>query len=134
MDDLKSVTVSHLRELAQKHLGGGYSKLKKEELIAALAAHIPALAKLARLAGITVARKSSTEKKVAAKEPKTERPKPAASKSPGRSAASKVREEKPREPKATKPAAREPKKALKAKVSSKAKPAQQSPESPVTGP
>ncbi|WP_342381400.1 DUF4912 domain-containing protein [Myxococcus stipitatus] len=54
MDDLKSVTVGSLRELARKHLGSGYSKLKKAELIAALAAFVPALARLARLLGIKV--------------------------------------------------------------------------------
>src|SRR5260370_37612536 len=37
MDDLKKLTVRHLRELARKHLGSGRSKLKtKGELIAAL--------------------------------------------------------------------------------------------------
>ena len=39
MDDLKKMTVRHLRELARKHLGRGRSKLKtKAELIAALKA------------------------------------------------------------------------------------------------
>jgi len=39
MDDLKKLTVRHLRELARKHLGRGHSKLKtKAELIAALKA------------------------------------------------------------------------------------------------
>ncbi len=52
MDDLKSVTVSYLRELARKHLGPGHSKLTKTELIAALAHFVPALKKLARVAGI----------------------------------------------------------------------------------
>lgn len=63
MDDLKSVTVGSLRELARKHLGSGYSKLKKAELIAALAGVVPALAKLARLVGIKVPPKRSAEKK-----------------------------------------------------------------------
>lgn len=52
MDDLKSVTVSYLRELARKHLGPGHSKLTKKELIAALAHFVPALKKLAKFAGI----------------------------------------------------------------------------------
>lgn len=59
MEDLKSVTVSYLRELARKHLGSGYSRMKKEELLAALAAYVPALAKLARLAGVRVPPKGS---------------------------------------------------------------------------
>ena len=50
MDDLKSVTLAYLRELARKHLGPGHSKLNKTELIAALAELVPALGKLARLA------------------------------------------------------------------------------------
>ncbi|WP_426731676.1 DUF4912 domain-containing protein [Myxococcus faecalis] len=66
MDDLKSVTVGSLRELARKHLGSGYSKLKKEELIAALAAFVPALAKLARLAGIKIPGKKAAAKKAPA--------------------------------------------------------------------
>ena len=52
MDDLKSVTVSYLRDLARKHLGSGHSKLTKKELIAALAHFVPALKKLAQLAGV----------------------------------------------------------------------------------
>lgn len=66
MDDLKSVTVGSLRELARKHLGSGYSKLNKEELIAALAGFVPALAKLARLAGIELPRKRPAAKKASA--------------------------------------------------------------------
>ncbi|WIG96621.1 DUF4912 domain-containing protein [Myxococcus sp. SDU36] len=62
MEDLKSVTVSYLRELARKHLGSGYSRMKKEGLLAALAAYVPALGKLARLAGIRVPAKSATAK------------------------------------------------------------------------
>jgi hypothetical protein len=89
MDDLKRVTVSHLRALAQKHLGNGYRKLKKEEWLAALAAYLPALAKLARLAGITVERKSSTVRDGAAKAPEPEPPKAAATTSPDRSTAPK---------------------------------------------
>ncbi|HEX8700904.1 MAG TPA: DUF4912 domain-containing protein [Myxococcaceae bacterium] len=54
MDDLKSVTVSYLRDLARKHLGPGYSKLNKTELIAALAHVVPGLKKLAQLAGIAI--------------------------------------------------------------------------------
>ncbi|ABF89196.1 conserved domain protein [Myxococcus xanthus DK 1622] len=65
MEDLKSVTVSYLRELARKHLGSGYSRMKKEELLAALAAYVPALAKLARLAGIRVLPKRSATKPAA---------------------------------------------------------------------
>ena len=56
MDDLKSVTVSYLRDLARKHLGSGYSKLTKTELIAALAHFVPALKKLAEVAGIAVSK------------------------------------------------------------------------------
>ncbi|MCE9667264.1 DUF4912 domain-containing protein [Myxococcus stipitatus] len=48
MDDLKSVTVGSLRELARKHLGSDYRKLKKREWIAALVASVPELARLAR--------------------------------------------------------------------------------------
>ncbi|HZI11717.1 MAG TPA: DUF4912 domain-containing protein, partial [Myxococcus sp.] len=98
MDDLKSVTVGYLRDLAREHLGSGYSKLKKEELIAALAAYVPALAKLARLAGITLPRKRADASKPDGR--KTERVKtrtegaskakaPAAAKSPAKAAASK---------------------------------------------
>ena len=65
MDDLKSVTVGSLRELARKHLGSGYSKLNKEELIAALAGFVPSLARLARSVGIELPRKSSAAKKSA---------------------------------------------------------------------
>jgi hypothetical protein len=98
MDDLKSVTVGYLRDLAREHLGSGYSKLKKEELIAALAAYVPALAKLARMAGIAVPRKPAAAKKADGKS--TERAKtrtegaskakaPAAAKSPSKAAAPK---------------------------------------------
>ncbi len=52
MDDLKSVTLSSLRGLARKYLGSGYRKLSKKQLISALAQFVPALKKLARLAGI----------------------------------------------------------------------------------
>ncbi len=62
MEDLKSVTVGYLRELARKHLGTGYSRMRKEELLAALAAYVPALAKLARLAGIKVPGKRASVK------------------------------------------------------------------------
>ncbi|MCP3161664.1 DUF4912 domain-containing protein [Myxococcus qinghaiensis] len=65
MDDLKSVTVGSLRELARKHLGSGYSKLNKEELIAALAGFVPSLARLARLVGIELPRKSPAAKRSA---------------------------------------------------------------------
>jgi hypothetical protein len=58
MDDLKSVTLAYLRDLARKHLGPGHSKLNKTELIAALAEHVPALKKLARLAGIELPTRS----------------------------------------------------------------------------
>lgn len=54
MDDLKSVTVSYLRDLARKHLGPGYSKLNKTQLIGALAEFVPAVKKLAQLVGIPV--------------------------------------------------------------------------------
>ncbi|ATB47335.1 DUF4912 domain-containing protein [Corallococcus macrosporus] len=98
MEDLKSVTVSYLRELARKHLGSGYSRMKKEELLAALATHVPALAKLARLAGIPVPRKRSAAK------PAAPAARPAASK--------KARAERPepvKAPKVAKPAASKPK-------------------------
>ncbi len=53
MDDLKSVTVEYLRDLARKHLGKGHSKLRsKAQLVAALAVAVPALAALAKLAGV----------------------------------------------------------------------------------
>jgi chemotaxis protein histidine kinase CheA len=54
MDDLKSVSLDYLRGLARKHLGPGQSKLTKRELIAALAQFVPALKKLAQLAGIAL--------------------------------------------------------------------------------
>lgn len=55
MDDLKSVTVEYLRDLARKHLGKGHSKLRsKAQLVAALAVAVPALAALAKLAGVKV--------------------------------------------------------------------------------
>ncbi|AEI66437.1 DUF4912 domain-containing protein [Corallococcus macrosporus] len=98
MEDLKSVTVSYLRELARKHLGSGYSRMKKEELLAALAAHVPALAKLARLAGIPVPRKRSAAK------PAAPAARPAASKK-----ARAVRPEPVKESKVAKPAASNPK-------------------------
>ncbi|GEL73829.1 hypothetical protein MVI01_56130 [Myxococcus virescens] len=87
MEDLKSVTVSYLRELARKHLGSGYSRMKKEELLAALAAYVPALAKLARLAGIRVLPKRSAAKPAAspARAPaprKAKAPTPDAAKAP----------------------------------------------------
>ncbi|MFP2933019.1 DUF4912 domain-containing protein, partial [Pyxidicoccus sp. 3LG] len=121
MDDLKSVTVGYLRELAQKHLGSGYSKLKKEELISALAAYVPALAKLARLAGITVPRKSSTAKDAAVKKAAPEpEPRKAASKverPKARSAASsKEKDKKAREAKAPKVPVKEAKAPKAAKV------------------
>ncbi|WP_253817321.1 DUF4912 domain-containing protein [Myxococcus xanthus] len=90
MEDLKSVTVSYLRELARKHLGSGYSRMKKEELLAALAAYVPALAKLARLAGIRVLPKRSAAKPAAspARAPaarKAKAPTPDAAKAPRKS-------------------------------------------------
>ena len=66
MDDLKSVTMSYLRDLARKHLGSGYSKLNKNELIAALAEFVPALKKLARLAGVELPVRSKPAAKAAA--------------------------------------------------------------------
>lgn len=43
MEDLKSLTVKYLRELARKHLGKGHSKLKtREELVQALKDFLPA--------------------------------------------------------------------------------------------
>ncbi|MCP3101298.1 DUF4912 domain-containing protein [Myxococcus sp. K15C18031901] len=57
MDDLKSVTVGSLRELARKHLGSDYRKLKKRELIAALVASVPQLARLARFLVVSELRK-----------------------------------------------------------------------------
>ncbi|AKQ67105.1 alginate regulatory protein AlgP [Myxococcus hansupus] len=73
MEDLKSVTVGYLRELARKHLGTGYSRMRKEELLAALAAYVPALAKLARLAGIRVPGKLAAPK-AASKAPDSKAP------------------------------------------------------------
>ena len=66
MDDLKSVTMSYLRDLARKHLGSGYSKLNKKELIAALADFVPTLKKLARLAGVELPSRSKPAAKAAA--------------------------------------------------------------------
>ncbi|MFL5319010.1 MAG: DUF4912 domain-containing protein [Myxococcaceae bacterium] len=46
MDDLKTLTVKYLRELARKHLGKGHSKLKtKEELLDAVKEFIPSALK-----------------------------------------------------------------------------------------
>jgi hypothetical protein len=42
-EDVKSFTVQYLRELAKKHLGKGYSKLTKDELLAALKKAVPEL-------------------------------------------------------------------------------------------
>ncbi len=64
MEDLKSVTVGYLRGLARKHLGAGYSRMKKEELLAALAAYVPALVRLARLAGRRLPRKRTFSRPV----------------------------------------------------------------------
>jgi chemotaxis protein histidine kinase CheA len=72
MDDLKSVTMSYLRDLARKHLGTGYSKLNKKELIAALAEFVPALKKLARLVGVELTAGSKPAAKAAA--PATKQP------------------------------------------------------------
>src|SRR5262245_1220959 len=66
MDDFKSVTMSYLRDLARKHLGTGYSKLTKTELIAALAQFVPALKKVARIAGIDLPTPSKPVAKAAA--------------------------------------------------------------------
>ncbi len=65
MDDLKSVTLSYLRDLARTHLGPGHSKLNKKELIAALAEFVPALKKLARLAGIELPTRAKPAAKAA---------------------------------------------------------------------
>jgi chemotaxis protein histidine kinase CheA len=62
--------VSYLRELARKHLGSGYSKLTKAELIAALADFVPGLKKLARFAGITLPSRAKPAAKAAASAPK----------------------------------------------------------------
>lgn len=48
MDDLKSLTVRSLRELARKYLGKGHSRLKtKEELVQALRKLVPSIKELA---------------------------------------------------------------------------------------
>lgn len=73
MDDLKSVTMSYLRNLARKHLGSGYSKLTKKELIAALAEFVPAVKKLAQLAGVKLPARSKPAAKVGASATKQSR-------------------------------------------------------------
>lgn len=54
MDDFKRVTVKHLRELARKYLGRGYSKLTQNELLVALAGRVPGLKTLARFSRHTL--------------------------------------------------------------------------------
>ncbi|MDC0708453.1 DUF4912 domain-containing protein [Stigmatella sp. ncwal1] len=61
--------MKHLRELARKHLGRGYSKLTKKELIAALAGFVPALKALARLSPFKLSQWLPGKKPPAAKPP-----------------------------------------------------------------
>ena len=59
MDERKGVTVSYLRELARKYLRGGSGTSRGREFVAALAERVPALGRLARMAGLPMSQRSS---------------------------------------------------------------------------
>jgi hypothetical protein len=100
MDDLKSVTVSYLRDLARKHLGPGHSKLSKTELIAALAKFVPALKKVAESVGIAVPGRATLPARNAKAPAKPSREARGAEKKPERKQQSEQKvPEKKREPK-----------------------------------
>ncbi|RYZ31562.1 MAG: DUF4912 domain-containing protein, partial [Myxococcaceae bacterium] len=59
MDERKGVTLSYLRELARKYLREGAGPSRGREFVTALAERVPALGRLARLAGISVSQRGS---------------------------------------------------------------------------
>ncbi|WP_147469502.1 DUF4912 domain-containing protein [Corallococcus sp. AB045] len=59
MDERKGVTVSYLRQLARKYLREGAGASRGRELVTSLAERIPALGRLARMAGLTTSRRGS---------------------------------------------------------------------------
>ncbi|NOK22885.1 DUF4912 domain-containing protein [Corallococcus carmarthensis] len=59
MDERKGVTVSYLRQLARKYLRDGAGASRGREIVTALAERIPALGRLARMAGLTTSRRGS---------------------------------------------------------------------------
>ncbi|RKG91318.1 hypothetical protein D7V97_41890, partial [Corallococcus sp. CA053C] len=59
MDERKGVTVSYLRELARKYLRGRSGASRGREFVAALAERVPALGRLARMAGLPMSQRSS---------------------------------------------------------------------------
>ncbi|RKH47718.1 DUF4912 domain-containing protein [Corallococcus llansteffanensis] len=59
MDERKGVTVSYLRELARKYLRGRSGASRGREFVAALAERVPALGRLARMAGLQMSQRSS---------------------------------------------------------------------------
>ncbi|MBN9684287.1 MULTISPECIES: DUF4912 domain-containing protein [unclassified Corallococcus] len=59
MDERKGVTVSYLRQLARKYLREGAGASRGRELVTSLAERIPALGRLARMAGLATSRRGS---------------------------------------------------------------------------
>ncbi|MCY1042723.1 DUF4912 domain-containing protein [Corallococcus sp. bb12-1] len=59
MDERKGVTLSYLRELARKYLRERSGASRGREFVAALAERVPALGRLARLAGLSVSQRGS---------------------------------------------------------------------------
>ncbi|WP_147470280.1 DUF4912 domain-containing protein [Corallococcus sp. AB049A] len=59
MDERKGVTVSYLRQLARKYLREGAGASRGRELVISLAERIPALGRLARMAGLATSRRGS---------------------------------------------------------------------------
>ncbi|RYZ35951.1 MAG: DUF4912 domain-containing protein [Myxococcaceae bacterium] len=59
MDERKGVTLSYLRELARKYLRDRSGASRGREFVAALAERVPALGRLARLAGLNVSQRGS---------------------------------------------------------------------------
>ncbi|NPC52547.1 DUF4912 domain-containing protein [Corallococcus sp. AB032C] len=59
MDERKGVTVSYLRQLARKYLREGAGASRGRELVTSLAERIPALGRLARMAGLAISRRGS---------------------------------------------------------------------------
>ncbi|WP_147439742.1 DUF4912 domain-containing protein [Corallococcus sp. CA049B] len=59
MDERKGVTVSYLRQLARKYLREGAGVSRGRELVTSLAERIPALGRLARMAGLATSRRGS---------------------------------------------------------------------------
>lgn len=59
MDERKGVTVSYLRQLARKYLREGAGVSRGREWVTSLAERIPALGRLARMAGLATSRRGS---------------------------------------------------------------------------